>query len=75
MQHIIFLQISEYNSKRDDYFNNKTNIALPSQYCMSLSGSDDEVVYVIVSIKIHVVQYMDSGQYYCYFCITTQERV
>ena len=32
---------------------------------MSFSGSDYEVVYILVSIKINVGKYMDSGNYYC----------
>ena len=32
---------------------------------MSFSDSDDEVVYIIVSINISVGQDMDSGHYYC----------
>ena len=65
MQRRIFLQMLEYNSKRYEYCKNiKT---LPFHYiiiCL-FSGINDEVVYIIVSIKIHVGQDMDSGQYYC----------
>ena len=32
---------------------------------MSFSGSDDEVVYILVSVKINVGKDMDSGHYYC----------
>ena len=31
---------------------------------MSFAGSDDEVVYIISSIKINVGQYMDGCNYY-----------
>ena len=32
---------------------------------MYFSDGNDEVVYILVSINIHVVQEMDSGHYYC----------
>ena len=61
MQHILFPQISEYNGVRDEYFKNETKMALPSQYSMYLSGSHDEVVFILVSLKLHVGKNMDSG--------------
>ena len=61
----ILIQISEYNGKKDEYFKNKTSISLPSKYSVSFSGSDDELVYILVSIKIHANKYMDSGHYIC----------
>ena len=59
----ISLQRSEYSVERDEYYKNKTKIDLPSQYSMSFSGKHDEVVYIIVSIKVRVDKYMDSGHY------------
>ena len=32
---------------------------------MSSSGSGDEVVYILVSINIHQVKAIESGQYCC----------
>ena len=32
---------------------------------MSFSGKHDEVFYILVSIKLHVGKYMDSGHYFC----------
>ena len=32
---------------------------------MSFSGKNDKVVYILVSIKLHVGKYMDSDQYVC----------
>ena len=66
MQLRTFLQIPEYNGVRDEYWKYKTKIALPSQYSMSFSGIHDEVVYIMVSINIHVGKDMDSRHYACY---------
>ena len=63
MKIIIFLQISEYNSETDEYCKNKTNIFLPSQYSIPFLVINDEVVYNMVSIKIHVGEDVDSGHY------------
>ena len=32
---------------------------------MSFSGKNSEVVYIIVSMKLNIVKYMDSGHYVC----------
>ena len=61
----IFLQRSEYSVEKDEYCRNKTKISLPSQYSMSFSGKHYKVVYILVSIKLHVGQYMDSVHYIC----------
>ena len=65
MQSRVCLQISEYNGVRYEYFNNKTKIALPSHYFVYFSGIHDEVVFITVSINIHVGKDMDSGHYLC----------
>ena len=61
----ILLQRWEYNGVRDEYCKNETKIALLSQYSVSFSGRHDEVVYILVSIKIRVGKYMDSFHYVC----------
>ena len=66
MQLRIFLQRSEYNSDKDGFQINKTNIAIPSQYSVYFTGSDDELVYIMVSIKIRVGKDIDSGNSYWY---------
>ena len=49
----------------------KRNIAKIKQNCPSItifrafSGKHDEVVYILVSIKLHVRKDMDSGHYIC----------
>ena len=63
MQIRTFLQIPAYNSDTDEYCKNKTNIAFPSQYSMTFSDSNDEVVYILVLIKIHVNNYINNGHY------------
>ena len=59
----IILQTTEYDYETSEYCKNKTKIAPPSQYSMSFSGGNDEVVYIMVSIKIHRSKEMDSGHY------------
>ena len=39
---------------------------LLSQYPMSFSGRHDEVVYIMVSIKLRFCKYMDDGHYVCH---------
>ena len=51
----IFLQRPEYNFGRDEYWKNKTKIALPEQYSMSFQDTHAEVVYIIVTMKIRIV--------------------
>ena len=41
---------------------------------MSFSGSNDKMVNIIISIKIHVGQDMDSVHYYCGLLDKTQEH-
>ena len=65
MQLIIFIQISEYNFQRNEFFKNKTKIAHPDQYSMHFPVTNAEVIYIIVSFKIHVVNYMDKVHYVC----------
>ena len=65
MNIIIFLQRSEYNFERDEYFKNKTNFSLPSQYSMSFPGKYAEAVYIIASIKLHIGKNMYGGHYVC----------
>ena len=65
MQIKILIQRSEYNGVRDEYCKNKTKFYLPSQYSIYFSGSHDEVVYIMVSIKIHVGEYMNGGHFVC----------
>ena len=62
MQLRIFLQISEYNFETNEY---AKNISLPSQYSMSFLGEDAEVLYIIVSIKLHIGNDMDKDHYIC----------
>ena len=40
-------------------------IALPSQYSISFLGKDSGVLYILVSINIHIGNDMGSGQYVC----------
>ena len=39
--------------------------ALPAQYSMSFPGKHAEVLYIIVSIKLHIGNDMDKGHYVC----------
>ena len=57
----MLLQMTEYNNDKDEYCKNKTKNALPSKFSTSFSGSDDEVVYTMVSIKINLGKRMSSG--------------
>ena len=61
----IFLQISEYIYEIDEYYKNKTKISLPAQYSMLFPGKHVQVLYILVSIKIHIDNDMDSGHYMC----------
>ena len=40
-------------------------ISLPAQYSMSFPGIDSDVLYIIVSIKLHICKDMDKGHYVC----------
>ena len=43
---------------------NKTKIALPAQYSMPFPDKP-EVLYILVSIKLHIGNDMDKGRYVC----------
>ena len=60
-----FLQLSEYNYDRDEYFKNQKKTAFLSQYSIYFPGKNTGVLYIIVSIKLHIGNDMDSGQYVC----------
>ena len=64
MQLIISLQRSSYDTENNAYYKNKTKIAFPDQYYTSFP-KNHEVIYVLVSIKFHIVNDMDQGQYVC----------
>ena len=66
MQLRIFLQRSEYSFEKYEYCKNKTKIALPAQYSMYLPDKNAEVLYILVSIKLHIGYDMDKGHYVCY---------
>ena len=66
MQLIIFFQRPEYNFVRDEFSKNKTKTALPAQYSMSFPGIYSKVLYIIVSIKLHIGNDIDKGHYVCY---------
>ena len=61
----ISLKRSHYNLENYTFCKNKTKIALSAQYSMSFPN-DHKVIYVLVSIKFHIVKYMDQGHYVCY---------
>ena len=65
MQLKIFLQISEHNFEKDEYWKNKTKISLPDQYSMSFPGIDSEVLYILVYIKLNFGKDMEKGHYVC----------
>ena len=46
------------------YCKNKTKIALPDRYSMSFPNNC-KVIYILVSIKIHISNDMDQGHYVC----------
>ena len=60
----ISLQRSHYNVKNNIFGKNKTKIALPAQYFMSFPNNP-KVLYILVSIKLHVGNDMDQGHYVC----------
>ena len=64
MQLKISLQRTEYNVDTDSFCKNKTKIALAAQYFMSCPNNT-EVIYVIVSIKYHIINDLDQGHYVC----------
>ena len=64
MQLRISLQRTEYNVETESFCKNKTKIALSAQYFLS-RPNNPEVIYIIVSIKYHIGNYMDQGHYIC----------
>ena len=64
MQLIISLQ--RFNSKyeKKEFCKNKTKIALPAQYSMFFPDNP-EVIYILVSIKLHIGNDMDKVHYVC----------
>ena len=65
MQLRIFLQRLEYNFETNEYCKNKNKIALPDQYSMSFPGKHAEVIFILVSINLHIGNYMYNGYYVC----------
>ena len=65
MQLRIFLQRSEYNYERDEYYKIKQKVALPAQYSMSFPGIESKFLYIIVSIKIHIGKDKYESHYVC----------
>ena len=65
MQLIIFPQRSDYNYERDELEKNKTKVALTAQYSMFFTGKHAEVIYIPVSINIHIGNDMYRGHYVC----------
>ena len=64
MQLRISLQRSHYNVKNNIFCKNKTKIALPDQYSMSFPN-DPKVLYILVSINLHIGNDMYQGHYVC----------
>ena len=64
MQLRMSLQISHYNVKNKIFCRNITKIALPDQYSMSFQNNP-KVLYILVSIKLHIGNDMDQGNYVC----------
>ena len=61
----ISLQRSDFNYEKNEYCKILTNISLPAQYSMSFPDKEPKVLYILVSIKLHIVNYMDKGHYVC----------
>ena len=53
-----------FNVEKNIFCKNKTKIALPAQYSISFPNYP-KVLYIIVSIKLHIGNYMDQGHYVC----------
>ena len=64
MQLRISLQRSHYNVKNEIFYKNKTEIALPAHYSMS-SPNNPKVIYILVSIKLHIGNDMYQVHYVC----------
>ena len=60
----IQLRISLQRSENNIFCKNKTKIALPAQYSMSFPN-DPKLLYILVSIKLHIANDMDQGHYVC----------
>ena len=54
MQLIIFLQISDYNVQINEFVKNKTKISLQAQDSIYFPVIDAEVLYIPVSIRLHI---------------------
>ena len=52
--------------KKMEYCKNTTKIALPAQYYMYFTDKNLRVLYTLISIKIHIRNDMDKGNYVCY---------
>ena len=61
----IFLQISEYNFEKYEYCKSRTKIDFPAQYYMYFQDKNADVVYILVSIKLHIGNDMDCVHYVC----------
>ena len=61
----ISLQRSKFNYEKNEYCKNKTKIALPAQYSMYFPDKHVEVLYIIISIKLHIGNDMYKGHYVC----------
>ena len=64
MQLRISLQISNFYYEKNEFCKNKTKIALPDQYSISFPDKP-ELIYIIVSVKLHIVNDMDKVHYVC----------
>ena len=60
-----FLQRSENNFERNEYFKDTTKISPPAQYSMSFPGKQTGVLYILVSIQLHIGNDKDKGHYVC----------
>ena len=65
MQVRIYLQRSNFNYEKNEYCKNKTKISLPAQYSMSFPDKHPELLYIIVSVKLHIGNDMDKGHHVC----------
>ena len=65
MQLTISIQRSNFNYEKNEYCKNKTKIALPAQYSTSFPDKHPEVLYIIVSNKLHIGNNMNKFHYVC----------
>ena len=61
MQLRSFPQRSEKHFERDEYYKNETKIALPAKYSTSFPGKHADVFYILVSVKLRIVNHIDGG--------------